>query len=66
MNRLGISPSDVPCFARTLADCPHLELEGIFTHFASSEVFTDEETSGSEMYSRACWSICARWELRRR
>jgi len=44
MNRLGISPSDVPCVARTLAACPHLKLEGIFTHFASSEVFTDEKT----------------------
>jgi alanine racemase len=44
MARLGIAPSDVPCVARTLADCPHLQLEGIFTHFASSEVFTDEKT----------------------
>ena len=43
MNRLGISPSDVPCFVRTLADSPHLEVEGIFTHFASSEIFTDEK-----------------------
>ena len=44
MNRLGISPHDVPCFARTLADCPHLRLEGIFTHFASSEIFSDATT----------------------
>lgn len=42
MNRLGISPSDVPCFARTLADCPHLEFGGIFTHLAASEVFTSD------------------------
>ena len=42
MNRLGLSPSDVPCFARTLASCPHIECEGVFTHFASSEVFTDD------------------------
>lgn len=42
MNRLGLSPGDVPCFARTLAACPHLECEGVFTHFASSEVFTDQ------------------------
>jgi alanine racemase len=39
MNRLGISPNDVECFARQLAKCPHLRLEGVFTHFASSEVF---------------------------
>lgn len=41
MNRLGISPSDVECFAGQLAKCKHLELGGIFTHFASSEVFND-------------------------
>jgi alanine racemase len=44
MNRLGIAPSDVPCLVRTLADSPHLRLEGILTHFASSEIFTDEKT----------------------
>jgi alanine racemase len=44
MNRMGISPSDVPCFAKTLANCPHLRLQGIFTHFASSEEFTNDKT----------------------
>ena len=39
MNRLGISPNDVDCFARQLAKAPHLKLLGVFTHFASSEVF---------------------------
>jgi alanine racemase len=41
MNRLGIATSDVECFARQLAKCEHLELTGIFTHFASSEAFSD-------------------------
>ena len=41
MNRLGIAPGDVDCFARQLAKCKYLELGGIFTHFASSEVFSD-------------------------
>jgi alanine racemase len=40
MNRLGIASADVECFARQLAKCKHLELTGIFSHFASSEVFT--------------------------
>jgi len=44
MNRLGIAPSDVDCFARQLAKCKHLELTGIFTHFASSEVLTHTRT----------------------
>jgi alanine racemase len=41
MNRLGIAPSDVECFAKQLAKCKHLELGGVFTHFASSEVLTN-------------------------
>jgi alanine racemase len=44
MNRLGIAPSDAHCFARQLARCPHLELDGVFTHFASSEVLNDSPT----------------------
>jgi alanine racemase len=44
MNRLGIAPSDVECFARQLVKCKHLELSGIFTHFASSEVLTHTRT----------------------
>jgi len=41
MNRLGIAPGDVECFAGQLAKCKHLELGGVFTHFASSEVLTN-------------------------
>jgi alanine racemase len=41
MNRLGIAPSDVECFAGQLAKCKHLELGGVFTHFASSEVLNN-------------------------
>jgi alanine racemase len=41
MNRLGISPGDVECFARQLAKCKKLQLTGIFSHFASSGVFTE-------------------------
>src|SRR5713226_2924032 len=41
MNRLGIASDDVECFARQLAKCKHLQLTGIFSHFASSEVFTN-------------------------
>ena len=41
MNRLGIAASDVECFAKQLAKCKRLELGGVFTHFASSEVLTN-------------------------
>src|SRR6202790_5017618 len=48
MNRLGIAPSEIPGFARALGDCPHLRLEGTFTHLASSEVFTTEQSIEQE------------------
>jgi alanine racemase len=41
MNRLGIAPGDVECFARQLGKCKHIQLTGIFSHFASSGVFTE-------------------------
>jgi alanine racemase len=41
MNRLGIAPSDMECFANQLAKCKNLALTGTFTHLASSEVLTD-------------------------
>ena len=44
MNRLGITPKDTDCFARQLAKCKHLDLAGVFTHFASSEVLSDTPT----------------------
>ncbi|HEV2298222.1 MAG TPA: alanine racemase [Candidatus Acidoferrales bacterium] len=40
MNRLGIAPADIPQFLKRLADCPHLELAGTFTHFASADDFS--------------------------
>ncbi len=40
MNRLGIAPGDVDCFARQLMHCKHLRLGGFFTHFASSGIFS--------------------------
>jgi alanine racemase len=39
MNRLGIALTDIECFARQYEQSTRLKLEGVFTHFASSEVF---------------------------
>src|SRR6267154_4640806 len=41
MNRLGIASGDVECFARQLGKCKNVQLTGIFSHFASSGVFTE-------------------------
>ncbi|HMD30615.1 MAG TPA: alanine racemase, partial [Candidatus Acidoferrales bacterium] len=48
MNRLGISPGEMEEFARRYADAPHLELAATFTHFASSEDFSIQQTEEQE------------------
>src|ERR1700675_190925 len=54
MNRLGISADEVECFARKLAGCRHIELEGTFTHFASAEDFTAQQTNEQEKVFLGC------------
>src|SRR6202047_1046744 len=54
MNRLGISPDEIDAFAAALTDCPHIQLEGTYTHFASAEDFTAEQTTQQEQLFRDC------------
>jgi alanine racemase len=37
MNRLGLAPAETPAFLAQLAGLSHLHVEGIFTHFATSD-----------------------------
>ena len=55
MNRLGIASGDVECFARQLAKCKHLQLTGIFSHFASSEVFTNTQVGKQTREQEECF-----------
>jgi alanine racemase len=48
MSRLGIAPRETGEFVGALADCPHLRLEGTFTHLASSEDFANGQTEEQE------------------
>ena len=48
MNRLGIAPAEIPQFLRLLAECPHLELAGTFTHFASADDFNSGQNEQQE------------------
>jgi alanine racemase len=54
MNRLGIAPDEIDAFCLALADCPHIQLEGTYTHFASAEDFTAEQTTVQERLFRDC------------
>lgn len=54
MNRLGISPGEIEAFARALADCKHIRLEGTFTHFASAEDFSARQTDDQEKLFADC------------
>lgn len=54
MNRLGISPPEIEEFARELAKCSHIQLEGTFTHFGSAEDFASPRTIEQENLFRSC------------
>lgn len=54
MNRLGLPADQIDAFAGALADCQHIELEGTFTHFASAEDFSAQQTDEQEAAFRAC------------
>ena len=54
MNRLGLLPSEIECFAKALADSRHIQLEGTFTHFASAEDFSARQTDEQEQLFREC------------
>ena len=54
MNRLGIAPSEIEAFAVELAKCKHVELEGTFTHLASSEDFESTQSDDQERLFRQC------------
>lgn len=37
MGRLGLPPAEIAAFAKEVAQLPHLEIEGVFTHFAKAD-----------------------------
>jgi len=45
MGRLGIPLSELESFAEGLKRLPEIELEGVFSHLASSEILDDQDTS---------------------
>jgi alanine racemase len=49
MNRQGFEFGELDEFAREFKKCPHLTIEGAYTHFASAEDFTSQQTSTQEM-----------------
>lgn len=46
MGRIGIRPEDAVGFARALSDLPGIEVEGLFTHFPSSDEADKSFTCG--------------------
>jgi alanine racemase len=60
MNRLGIAPKDIDCFVRQYEKSKYLKLEGVFTHFASSEVFTGPVASQTCEQEESFYSAVAR------
>lgn len=48
MNRIGVRPEDAVTFIKNLQHCEFIELEGIFTHFATAE----QESYTLEQYKK--------------
>lgn len=48
MNRLGVPAAELSRLPAALAASPHVRLEGTFTHFASAEEFTHDQTEQQE------------------
>jgi alanine racemase len=42
MTRLGVNPGETIDFIRAISKLPHVEVEGVFTHFARSDESNDE------------------------
>jgi alanine racemase len=60
MARLGIPLADVGSFAESLRGLPQIELEGVFSHLASSEVLDDGDTATQiERYQQALEVLAA-------
>lgn len=59
MERAGIRWYESGPFLEQTLACQHLEIEGIYTHFANSEVSEDENTAGRK------WFVSARQQLAR-
>ncbi len=57
MNRIGIHPDEAVGFARSLQALPNLEIEGIFTHFATSYYETVYVQHQFEQFMRAIDSL---------
>jgi len=61
MGRLGIACKEVARVAEKLAASPLFELEGLYTHFASSEDFTSNQTDEQvRRFEEACAGFAAR------
>lgn len=61
MARLGIPLAELEAFAEAVKRLPQLQLEGVFSHLASSEVLDDEDTARQiERYQNALRTLASR------
>jgi alanine racemase len=60
MNRLGIAPTDIDCFARQYEKSSRLKLQGVFTHFASSGVFEGPVAEQTRQQEESFYQAIAR------
>lgn len=58
MGRVGFLPCDAPEKVKTIAQMPNLEIEGIFTHFAVADEYSEEANAYTQkQYTKFC-NVC--------
>lgn len=66
MGRMGLPLAELTSFAEGLGRLPEIELEGLFSHLASSEVLDDEDTAQQVRRFDVALQELARFDLRPR
>lgn len=64
MNRLGVDLGDLPQMLEAILSAPHLELEGMFSHFAAAEIADAPQSDGQLKRFEQAMQAAAKLELR--
>lgn len=57
MGRIGVYPEDAPALAKAIEELPHVELEGIFSHFSVADSDLDFTKGQIEKFRTACEAV---------
>ena len=62
MGRVGFAPQETPDIAEKISQMPSLEIEGIFTHFAVADEYSEESNAYTKMQYETFCAVCEKIE----